>query len=83
MNQVVKIQSKTINNLFYTVQKRKVAPCTDWITFFIWINMVFDTCIVVSGNIWQRGGAINNIRIANWIINDGFVTFYDCYFLLH
>ena len=33
MNQVVKIQSKTINNLFYTVQKRKVAPCTEWITF--------------------------------------------------
>jgi len=33
MNQVVKIQSKTINNLFYAVQERKVAPCTEWITF--------------------------------------------------
>lgn len=33
MNQVVKIQSKTINNLFYTAQERKVAPCTEWITF--------------------------------------------------
>ena len=41
MNQVVKIQSKTINNLFYTVQKRKVAPCTEWITFFLYGSIWF------------------------------------------